>query len=105
MWIALVALFPLSLSAQQNADQDQPAAAPPLNATSTVTVHGVVRNVTTGEPIPRAPVRIEGDATAGALTDGDGKFEIAGLPAGPQLFEIVKPGYFDRPASAPANFV
>ena len=57
----------------------------------------MVRNAVTGEPLPRALVRIEGDASTGALTDGDGRFEIPNLPAGPQIFEVVKPGFLDRP--------
>ena len=68
---------------------------PPL-----LTVHGVVRNAATGDPLPRALVRIEGDAATGALTDGDGRFEIPGLPPGPQIFEVVKPGFEDRDAGA-----
>ena len=67
-----------------------------------VTVQGVVRNAATGEPLPRALVRLEGDASTGALTDGDGRFEIEGLPAGPQIFEVVRPGFVDRPAGSQA---
>lgn len=48
-------------------------------------------------------VRIEGDAATGALTDGDGRFEISGLAPGPQLFEVLKPGFFDHPPSADAD--
>ena len=62
-----------------------------------ITVHGQVRNALTGEPLPRTLVRIEGDASTGALTDGEGRFEIPGVPAGPQVFEVRKPGFYDRP--------
>jgi hypothetical protein len=41
-------------------------------------------------------VQIEGDATTGALTDGEGRFEIPGVPAGPQAVQIVKPGFLDE---------
>ncbi len=81
----------------QNADA--PAPRMPFGS-QLVTVHGVVRNAATGEPLARAMVRIEGDAATGALTDGEGRFEIAGLQAGPQLFEVVKPGFQDRPSAA-----
>jgi hypothetical protein len=64
-----------------------------------MTAHGVVRNAATGEPLPRALVRIEGDAAAGALTDGEGRFEIEGLPAGPQIFEVLKPGFQNSASS------
>jgi hypothetical protein len=64
------------------------------------TLHGVVRNAATGEPLPRALVRIEGDADTGVLTDGEGRFEIPGLPVGPQSVEVQKPGFLDRSFSA-----
>ncbi|MGA2852396.1 MAG: carboxypeptidase-like regulatory domain-containing protein [Terracidiphilus sp.] len=62
-----------------------------------VTVHGEVRDSATGQPLPRALVRIEGDADAGTLTDGEGRFEIPGVAAGPQSIRVVKPGFHDRP--------
>ena len=37
-------------------------------------VHGIVRNGATGDPLARALVRINGDASTGVLTDGDGRF-------------------------------
>jgi hypothetical protein len=54
-----------------------------------------VRNALTGEPLPRALVRVEGDANTGALTDGDGHFEFS-VPPGPQSIRLQKPGYHDR---------
>jgi 5-hydroxyisourate hydrolase-like protein (transthyretin family) len=60
------------------------------------TLHGVVLNAATGSPLPRVLVQIEGDATTGALTDGEGRFEIPGVPAGPQAVQIVKPGFLDE---------
>jgi len=77
-------------SAQQPANLPQ---SPPVN------VHGEVRNSATGQPLPRSLVRIEGEADAGTLTDGEGRFEIAGVPAGPQSIRVVKPGFHDRPYS------
>ncbi len=66
------------------------------------TVQGVVKNAATGEPLPRALVRIEGDAVTGALTDGEGRFEIAGVPVGPQAFQVMKPGFIDTASSGMA---
>jgi hypothetical protein len=60
----------------------------------------VVLNAASGKPLPRALVRIEGDADTGALTDGDGRFEIPGVPLGPQAIQVVKPGFRDRPSTA-----
>lgn len=60
----------------------------------------MVKNSATGEPLPRALVRIEGDALAGALTDGDGRFELPNIPVGPQAFEVMKPGFVDPGAEA-----
>ena len=76
-----------------------PAQQPASQTTVTgalVTVHGIVMNAATGQPLPRALVRIEGDANTGALTDGEGRFQIPGLPAGPQTIRIRKPGFQDR---------
>lgn len=112
MGIALGALLVPGLAASQDftesrpADQQQPSAETmPISAAAPVTVHGVVRNAVSGEPIARALVHIEGDAANGALTDGEGKFELTGVAVGPQLFEVVKPGYFNRPPGPPLYFV
>jgi hypothetical protein len=74
-----------------------PADPPPNMARATV--HGVVTNAATGQPLPRALVRIEGDAVAGALTDGEGRFELSGVPLGPQAFQVMKPGFIDTASS------
>jgi hypothetical protein len=85
------------LCAAQDADP-QPEQAAPAQAPAgpVATVHGVVRNSASGEPLPRALVRIEGDASTGTLTDGDGHFEIPGVPLGPQEVEVIKPGFLDQ---------
>jgi len=83
------------LRAQEPA-QDQGQASQPMTVDRTMTsLHGVVRNAATGEGLPRALVRIEGDANTGALTDGEGRFEIADIPVGPQEVEVRKPGFLD----------
>ena len=64
------------------------------------TVHGVVRNAATGEGLPRAQIRFEGDANTGALTDGDGRFEIPNIPIGPQQVTVQKPGFLDQSFAA-----
>jgi hypothetical protein len=81
--------------AQAQAQTQQPDQAAP--GPTRVTVTGVVRNATTGNPLPRALVQIEGDANTGTLTDREGRFEIPGVPVGPQIIRVVKPGFRDRP--------
>lgn len=83
-------------------DTDQPGQPPSLANVVRATVHGTVKNAATGEPLPRALVRIEGDAQTGALTDGDGRFEIPGVPVGPEAFQVMKPGFID-PAAEGSN--
>jgi hypothetical protein len=90
LWCAI--LFAWQLNAQ---DAQQPN----VNPVQALTVHGLVRNVVSGEPLARVLVRIEGDATTGVLSDGEGRFEIANVPQGPQLFDVVKPGFLDSTAS------
>ncbi len=117
-WMARLLLLGLmvavkALTAQESPPPDppvpDPAARPesgapaepvPLANVVRATVHGVVKNSATGEPLPRALVRIEGDALAGALTDGDGRFELPNIPVGPQAFEVMKPGFVDPGAEA-----
>jgi hypothetical protein len=79
-----------------------PPAAAALDRTL-ASLHGIVLNAATGGPVPRALVRIEGDAAAGALTDGEGRFEIPGVPVGPQAIEVLKPGFRDRPRGGAAG--
>jgi hypothetical protein len=100
--LALCAVFllaPALGSAQDSPpqEQSQQAALQSLHPSLLVTLHGIVMNSVTGQPLPRALVRIEGDANTGALTDGEGRFQIPGLPVGPQTIRVHKPGFHDRP--------
>jgi hypothetical protein len=82
---------------QQNpGEQPAPSNVPVSSNVTRTAVSGVVKNAATGEPLPRALVRIEGDAISGALTDGEGRFEIPNIPVGPQIFQVIKPGFADR---------
>jgi hypothetical protein len=97
-YAALFLLAASQFATLTRSQQPEQPASPYGNAR--VTLQGVVRNGATGEPLPRALVQIEGDADTGSLTDGEGRFEIPGVPAGPQIVRVVKPGYRDRPYAA-----
>lgn len=58
-----------------------------------IDVRGIVINASTGDPLPRALVKLEGDVALAALTDGEGRFEIPGVESGLQTFDIEKPGF------------
>jgi hypothetical protein len=77
----------------QSASQTEPSAS----------VHGLVLNAASGEPLPRALVRLSGDFGTGTLTDGDGRYEIPGIALGPQQIEVIKPGFIDETAQAAAG--
>jgi hypothetical protein len=82
------------------AEGQQGQQAPGQVSTQRATVHGIVRLGVSGDPLAHALVRIGGDASTGVLTDGDGRFEIADVPAGPQEFTITKPGFLDAAEAA-----
>jgi hypothetical protein len=86
--------------------QDTQAAAPDSNTAlgPPTSVHGVVMNAASGEPLPRALVQINGGAGEAVLTDGDGRFDISGVPLGPNMFQLTKPGFEDA-AGADKNEV
>ena len=89
----------VAVAARSQGQQEQiQIPAPAARKEAPTTVHGIVRNGDSGEGLPRALVRINGDAYTGALTDGDGRFEIRDVPAGPQEFQILKPGFVDQAA-------
>ena len=86
----------------QGAAESEGSTASSLALGAPVTVHGVVKNALTGEPLPRALVLVDGQSGIGALTDGDGRFEIPGVPLGPGGFQLTKPGFEDA-AGAPGG--
>ncbi len=52
-------------------------------------------NAASGEPLPRTLVQINGGAGEAVLTDGDGRFDISGVPLGPNMFQLTRPGFED----------
>lgn len=105
-WFAIIpcllAIASRSVWCQEQQDQQPPSQNenPSASTGLPATVHGVVRNGASGEPLPRALVRINGDASTGVLTDGNGRFEIADIPSGPQDITVVKPGFIDQMEAA-----
>jgi hypothetical protein len=89
--------------AQDTQEPAQPQTQNAASATTTSTLHGVVLNAATGDPLPRALVRLVGEEGAGTLTDGEGRYEIPGVASGPQQVETVKPGFLDETAEAAAR--
>jgi hypothetical protein len=55
----------------------------------------VVKNAANGEPLARVLVTVESRFSTGALTDGDGRFEISSVPAGGTAIQLAKPGFQD----------
>ncbi len=91
--MAALLLLSASIAAQEPTEPQNAAASGP----EVVPIRGVVRNAATGSPLARALVEIEGNAETGTLTDGEGRFEIPGVPTGPQTIRVAKPGFRDRP--------
>ena len=60
-----------------------------------VNVRGFVSDFTTGEPLAKVRVRMEGFADAGVLTDGEGRFAFRAVPSGRRRVRLSKPGYHD----------
>jgi len=81
-------LFLCVLAAAQNRPD-------PSKAAASFTLTGTVVNSVTGEPIPRALVRLNGAMERVVFSDAQGGFEFVGLPAGSADINAQKPGYFD----------
>ena len=90
-------LAPPLAFAQSRDPAPEPPGAPAAGTAISATLHGSVVDAATGDPLPRALVRLVGDES-GVLTDGEGRYEIAGVAAGPQQVEVLKPGYLDPSA-------
>jgi hypothetical protein len=95
--IALLCMAGASL-AQEIREGPESEAGPKLGPP--LTVHGRVLNAVTGEPIAHALVSTDADTVRGALTDGQGNFEIPDVPSGLEEFTIKKPGFR---SGSPAN--
>ena len=79
------------LSSVTSATQSSSASA----GSESFTVSGTVVNSVTGEPVPRALVRINGQQQRNTFTDADGRFQFEGMVAGQIMLMVQKPGYVD----------
>src|SRR5438309_1714811 len=89
------------LSDQQNSQapgqEGPPDAQSPTSTAPLLAVHGVVTNAASGDPLPRVLVQVDGETGPGALTDGDGRFELTLSGYGSHMFQLTKPGFHDLP--------
>jgi len=60
------------------------------------TVTGTVIDSVTGEPVRKALVQIYSNQRRMTFTDGDGRFQVEGLPAASYSVVAQKPGYFNQ---------
>ncbi len=68
---------------------------------------GTVVDSVTGEPIRKALVQLHGAQQYTVFSDGDGRFQFGGLPAGVMSLSAQKPGYFGEQelrSRMPASF-
>ena len=99
-WAVLMGVTAHAVMAQEApADAAKNAETAEESAGPAVTVRGVVVNEATGQPVRRALVSVNTTPDRGALTDGEGKFEIHGVPAGLQMFTVSKPGFEEQMGS------
>ena len=92
LWAALLVSVPLLL-----------AAASPAAAQSGGTVAGRVTEASTGKPLAYAQVFLEDDPNRAARSDAEGRYRLAGLPAGTHTLTVRLVGFSSK--SAPVTIV
>ena len=70
------------------------AGAPQTPATGQYSLRGIVVNGATGEPVPRALVRLNTTAPKMALSGPDGRFQFDDLPPSGAIVYAQKPGFY-----------
>ena len=96
--LAFVALCsPSALGRPANLLQVGPAGPPPNQPpVEKFTVTGTVVDAVTGEPIRKAQVQIFANQRRTTFSDGDGRFQLDGIPAGSYSVVAQKPGYLNQ---------
>ena len=95
-WLALLLV---SFSAPVCQAQFVSPGQPTTGERKTYSIAGTVTNGTTGEPIRRALVQVNGPMEASSFTGftgPDGRFQIGGVPQGQAYVTAEKPGFFDE---------
>jgi hypothetical protein len=86
-----VCLSAVCLGAQVAPPRDTPIDHAP---TGTARISGRVFAAETGNPLPKAQVRLSSNRLSlGAFTDGEGRYEFTNLPAAPHSISVSKAGY------------
>src|SRR5262245_38544295 len=96
LWIGLVACLAVPFTVQ--AQQPPPARDNPAAVTGTAVISGRVFDATTGRPLSHVDV-VAGPAAAQRATgetDGEGRYELAGLPAGTYAVFATKANYLRK---------
>ena len=83
------------LPAPSQAEQPAENSAPSAVSLPTASLHGIVKNAISGEPLARVLVQVAGDSGHAVLTDGEGRFEVHNVSLGPNPVQLLKPGYRD----------
>jgi len=85
LWAVLTATATAQMSPSRSAKSD-----------ASFTLSGSVVNSVTGESVSHALVRIAGSSQRTVFSDGEGHFQVEGLPAGKVILTAQKPGYFSQ---------
>ncbi len=91
-----ILLLTSSTSLAQSSGIAVPGAQSNLPLVEKFTLTGTVIDSVTGEPIRRALVQLYGRQRRTAFSDGDGHFELEGIPADTYTVTAQKPGYFNQ---------
>ena len=100
----------LPITARAQTPDSIPASSAPGLPTNQVrgesySVSGMVIDAATGEPIRKALVQLQTTQQRTTFTDGDGRFQFDGIPAGQVSLTAQKPGYFGEQESGSVHFL
>lgn len=107
--LGLVLLYAPAAPAQQVVTRDVQIVAPrdrvPPRQTGTGAIRGRVVDGTTGSPVPRARVTLQGGMRPSMVTDASGVFAFGNLPAGAMMISVDKSTYLSTRYPTPGRTV